>query len=129
MQKQNPLVTFCVLALAGWLMFGGDVGGCSFSNPLAPTKVDRVTYVHDEKAPLPSGVMAALDELNLKGVVATAFPDDTTDGEGQVPDQYRIALPAAKASGIPSLVVQAGDKVVRVVKGPTTKAEVLEAAK
>ena len=126
-RKRNPYATFVVLAFAGWLMFGGDVGGCNL-NPLAPAKVDRVTYVHNEKDVLPSGVMAALNELNAKGILATSFPDDTTDGNGEVPDQYKIALPAAKASGIPSLVVQAGDKVLRTVKAPKTKAQVLEAA-
>jgi hypothetical protein len=83
-RKRNPYATFVVLAFAGWLMFGGDVGGCNL-NPLAPAKVDRVTYVHNEKDVLPSGVMAALNELNAKGILATSFPDDTTDGNGEVP--------------------------------------------
>lgn len=127
MQKQsNPILSLGVLLLAGWLIFG-DGQGCSL--PLiAPAKIDRVTYVHDEKAVIPSPVLAALAELNTKGIIATAFPEDTTDGDGETPEQYKITLPAARTSGIPSLVVQAGDKVVRTVKGPTTKQQVLEAA-
>lgn len=129
MQKQtNPFVTIGILLLAGWLILGDSGGGCTLPSFVAPAKVDRVTYVHNKKDVLPSGVMAALNELNAKGILATSFPDDTTDGNGEVPDQYKIALPAAKASGIPSLVVQAGDKVLRTVKAPTTKAQVLEAA-
>jgi hypothetical protein len=127
-QKQtHPLVALAVLALAGWLILG-DGQGCSLPI-ISPAKVTAVTYVHDEKAAIPSPVLAALAELNTKGIVATAFPDDTTDGDNQVPDQYRVTLPAAKAVGIPSLVVQAGDKVLRTIKSPTAKAAVLEAAK
>jgi hypothetical protein len=94
---------------------------------VAPAKVTAVTYVHDEKAAIPSGVLAAISELNTRGILASNYPDDATDGDDQVPDQYKVTLPAAKASGIPSLVVQAGDKVLRTVKAPTTKAQVLEA--
>lgn len=91
-------------------------------------KVTAVTYVHDEKAAIPTGVSAAINELNTKGIVASCFPDDATDGDDQVPDQYKVTLPAAKAVGIPSLVVQSGAKVLRTVKAPTTKQQVLEAA-
>jgi len=128
MKKPSPLIDLALLALAGWLMFGGQLGGCNLLL-VAPAKVTAVTYVHDEKAVIPSPVLAALSELNAAGIMATTFPDDATDGDGDVPDQYKIALPAAKTIGIPSLVVQAGDKVLRTLKGPTTKAEVLEAAK
>ena len=126
--KPNPLVSLVLLGLAAALLFG-DGGGCSLPSIIAPAKVTAVTYVHDEKAVLPSGVMAALNELNATGIMATSYPDDATDGDGDVPDQYKIALPAARTSGVPSLVVQAGDKVLRTLKAPTTKAEVLEAAK
>ena len=111
---------FLMLLGGGLLLIGG--GGSLLQ------KVTAVTYVHDEKAAIPSGVMAALNELNTKGIVATAFPDDSTDGDDQVPDQYKVTLPAAKVAGIPSLVVQSGAKVLRTVKAPTTKEQVLEAA-
>lgn len=97
--------------------------------PLIAQKPTAVTYVHDEKAVLPAGVMAALSELNDKGIIATALPDDGTNGDGKIPEQYKFTLPAAKEAGIPSLVVQAGEKVLRTVKAPTTKQAVLEAAK
>lgn len=116
------------MLLLCWLVFGDDIGGCNLPI-IAPAKVDRVTYVRDEKAPVPAGVSAALAELNMQGILATEFPDDATDGDDDVPDQYKIALPAARTSGIPSLVVQAGDKVLRTLKEPKTKEQVLEAAK
>ena len=104
-----------------FLLFSG--GG---SLPFA-TKATAATYVHNEKAVIPAGVSAALNELNASGIMATAFPDDATDGSDDVPEQYKATLPAAKAVGIPALVVQAGDRVLRTVKAPTTKAQVLEA--
>lgn len=127
----NPslLSRFVALACLCWLVFGDDVGGCNFPSVIAPSKVDRVTYVRDEKTPTPAGVSAALAELNTQGILATEFPDDATDGDGDVPEQYKIALPAARTSGVPSLVVQAGDKVLRTLKAPTTKEQVLEVAK
>ncbi len=118
-----PSLTAAIVLVA--LLFG-DGGGCNL--PIVSTKPDRVTYVHAPKAVIPSPVIAALSELNTKGILATAFPEDTTDGAGEVPDQYRVALPAARASGIPSLVVQAGDRVLRTIKAPTTKEAVLGAA-
>lgn len=104
------------------LMSGGSI-------PFVSPKPTAVTYVTDEKAVVPSGVSAALNELNAAGIVATMFMDDTTDGDNQVPDQYKITLPAAKAVGIPALVVQNGDTVIRTVKDPKTKDQVLEAVK
>jgi hypothetical protein len=133
MQKQKNHTLAIILLLAGAFLIGGKgEGGCSWPNwpsVIAPAAVTKVTYVHDEKAPLPSGVLAGIAELNSKGIVASNYPDDATDGDGDVPDQYKIALPAAKAVGIPALVVQAGDKVLRTVAKPTTKQQVLEAAK
>ena len=116
-----------VIVLVGLVLFGG---GFDLS-VLAPStkKVTAVTYVHDEKAAIPAGVSAALNELNAAGIMATSFPDDATDGDGEVPDQYKVTLPAAKSAGIPCLVVQAGDTVLRTIKSPTTKQQVLEASK
>lgn len=124
--KKPEFIDWLCIGLLAWLLIGDGAG---VSLPFVSPKPTAVTYVHDEKAALPSGVLAALDELNTKGLVATAVSDDTTDGEGQVPDQYKATIPAAKAVGIPALVVQAGERVLKTVKSPTTKEQVLEAAK
>lgn len=116
-----------VIVLVGLVLLNG---GIDLSSLVPSTKkVTAVTYVHDEKSAIPAGVSAALSELNATGIMATDFPDDATDGDGEVPDQYKFTLPAAKSAGIPCLVVQAGDSVIRTVKGPTTKQQVLEASK
>lgn len=122
MRKLTP-ASLAVWILIAWLLTGGSL-------PIvAPATVTAATYVHDEKAVIPSGVLAALNELNAKGIVATAFPDDATDNEDQIPDQYKHTLPAARAAGIPALVIQSGDKILRTIKAPTTREQVIEAAK
>jgi hypothetical protein len=93
------------------------------SVPMAATYV----YEKDDTA-IPVGVSTGLNRLNReRGVLATLFEDDTRDGDGDVPDQYRVALAAAVQAGLPAFVVTAGDKVLVVVKAPTTEAQILEA--
>lgn len=95
------------------------------------TKATAVTYVYekDQHSP-PRAVQAALDRLNTAGsVVASIVEQDSTSGTGQVPAQYRAPLAAAKAAGLPCLVVTAGDQVLRVVPNPQTEADVSEALK
>lgn len=120
----------CLLALA--LLVGLAVGGkgCDWKWPVPVTKVDAVVYVYEkDESAVPSPVMAALNTLNRQGIVATLFEDDTKDGTGETPEQYKVPFAAAKEAGMPALVATAGEKVVRVVKSPKTEAEVLEAAK
>jgi hypothetical protein len=113
-----------LLALVGWsLMTGGGGANTTTDKPTAATYV----YEKDDTA-IPSEVKVAIDKLNRRDdFVASLFEDDTVNGEGQVPAQFALALDAAKKAGEPALVVQAGDKVVRVVKAPMTEAAVLEA--
>lgn len=80
-------------------------------------------YVHEkDDTAIPSGVMAGLNRLNReKGIVATVFEDDSTDGDGEVPEQYKLPLEAARKHGTPALVVMAGGKVLRVVTVETAE--------
>jgi hypothetical protein len=97
----------------------------------APAKISQVTYVYEkDDHAIPAPVQAALNKLNReKDIIATIFEQDTVDGDGEVPEQYKLALATAKKEGLPSLVVQAGPtKVVRVIKNPTTDKQVLEVA-
>lgn len=96
------------------------------------TKPTAVTYVYEkDQQPVPRPVQAALNKLHAAGggVVASLFEDDSTNGGGTVPQQYQVPLKAAREAGLPCLVVTAGDVVLRVLKSPTTEAEVLEASK
>lgn len=96
--------------------------------PVISTKATAATYIYEkDQGGIPAPVAAALDKLNRRTpkVLATTFERNTVDGSGEVPEQYRIALDAAKE--LPSLVVQAGEKVLAVVKNPKTEADVLGA--
>lgn len=123
-------VAFAVFILAAFSLAsrGCTLPSLPWPSIVSTKKPTAVTYVHDEKAVIPSGVSAALNELNASGILATSYPDDATDGDDDVPDQYKEILKAAKESGIPCLVLSNGGNVLKIVKSPTTKAHVLEAA-
>lgn len=90
-----------------------------------PQEVDRVTYVYDvSDGAVPPPIAYALRELNKKDIIATPFEVDTTDSDQEVPDQDAIAVAAAKEHGLPAMVVQAGDRVTRIVKSPKTVQDV-----
>lgn len=91
----------------------------------APAKVDRVTYIFEKNdGGIPSGVTAAIGALNARDIMATTY-EVPKEGEA-VPEQYKVALAEAKAQGVPLAVAQAGEKVVRTVKAPTTSQQLLE---
>lgn len=100
-------------------------------NPPSQRKVTAVTYVYEkDKGLVPKGVAKALQELNDGGsIVATEFEEDTVDGDGNVPDQYKAALTAAKEAGIPCLVVIYDKGPPKIVPNPQTPESVLEAVK
>lgn len=95
-----------------------------------PERIDRATYIYEkDQNNIPRPVSFALQRLNneYKDVIATEMEEDSTDGDGQVPDQYRIALEAARKAGLPALVIQAKLKVIKVLKDPKSEAEVMDA--
>lgn len=96
--------------------------------PADPTKATAVTYVYEkDHTAVPNAVLAAFDKLNRQNILANPFEQDTVDGSGEVPSQYAAALPAAKAAGLPALVVTAGSTVLKVVRDPKTEQQVFEA--
>jgi hypothetical protein len=99
------------------------------ATPPAPTKPTSVTYIYEkDNGGVPSPVSVALDKLNRKGILATTFEEDSVDGQGEIPEQYKVSLKAAQDAGLPAVVAMAGDKVLRVVKAPTNEVQVLELA-
>ena len=95
----------------------------------AAGKIDQVTYVGELRTnPIPAAVTVGLQLLTKHGIRASQLDAGATDAGGEIPDQYAVAM-AAAAGRMPCLVVQAGERVVRIVEGPTTTDEVLEAAK
>ena len=91
----------------------------------------QVVYVYEKDSnPVPRPVAGALMAINAdeeSGIEATEFEDDTVDGGGDVPEQYKAALRAARKSGLPALVVlDADDRIIEVVSNPTTEEQVME---
>lgn len=97
--------------------------------PVIPptTEPMAVTYVYEkDDGPIPPAVLSGLNRLNReKKIVATLFEDDSTDGDDDVPDQYKTALRAAKELGLPALIVTAGDRVLWQLKSPQTEEQVI----
>lgn len=95
-------------------------------DPLPTTdKATAATYVYekDDGAP-PPGVLAGLDRLNReKKITASAVDIDVVDGDGETPDQFKVAFAAARDAGLPVLIVTAGNKVICTVAKPKTEAE------
>lgn len=133
--RQRPSVTPLIplaLLLVLRVAVAGGISWPSMPNWIPttePVKATACVYIYEkDDSAIPPPVLAALDKLNReKKIIATTFEDDTLDGTGQVPDQYKVPLAAANEAGLPALVVTAGDTVLKVVKAPTTLEQVLEA--
>jgi hypothetical protein len=114
---------FVLLAAGLVLVFGiPDVSRIRWpvsivATPELPT---AAVYVYEKDVTaVPTGVVVGLNRLNRdRGMVANLYEADTTDGTGDVPDQYRSALAAATASGLPALVVLSGTTVLSVTPAP-----------
>lgn len=125
--RTSDLAAIAILALTLLAAWWAGEGG--LPNVL-PSKIDRATYVYEkDQGSVPPAIAQILKETNQEGeVVATAFEQHTVDASGNTPPQFRTTLSAAKEAGLPSLVLQAGDKVVKVIEKPTAEQvrEVLE---
>lgn len=120
MQNLTTTQKLLILALAWFLLSGGSVGG----------KPDLVTYVYEkDDGAVPAYVASALSKINEQGINANPVDDDTRDGDGQIPDQYKAAFEAASKDGTPLLVSTSKGKVLRKVKSPKTEDEVLGVVK
>lgn len=126
MQKQStPWYVWAILLGGIWLAAGQP--GLNVL-PSLNSKATQATYVYEkDTANIPAPVSAGLQELNKQGILAGVFEKDVRSGAGNAPAQFKVAAEAAKE--LPSLVIQAGDTVLRVVKDPKTKEAVTEAVK
>lgn len=120
---------FVLLAL-GLLLLAGPLpawhGGGTVIEAKAAT---AAVYVYEKDATaVPPGVTVGLNRLNReRKIVATLVEADSTDGGGDVPDQYRAAVEAAKSKGLPALVVLSGSTVLAIVKAPADADAVVRA--
>ena len=114
---------FVLLAAGLVLVFGiPDVPWIQWPVPIVatPEPPSSVVYVYEkDQSAIPVGVTVGLNRINReRGIVASLYEADTTDGTGDVPEQYREALAAATASGLPALVVLSGTTVLSVTPAP-----------
>ncbi len=102
------------------------VEGCRVDTSGSAT---AAVYVYEkDDGGVPPFVTVAINKLNReRKVVATLLEADTTDGTGDVPDQYQAALDAARKAGLPVVVALAGRTVIRVTPQPGSEAAVMEA--
>lgn len=122
---------FVILTL-GLLLLAGPLPswrGCQRDVVVVPSTATAAVYVYEkDSSPVPVGVTVGLNRLNReRQIVATLLEADTTDGDGDVPDQYRPALQAARGRGLPSLVVLAGPTVLAIVDAPTDADQIMRA--
>jgi hypothetical protein len=94
-----------------------------------PELATAAVYVYEkDESAIPVGVTVGLNRLNReRHIVASLYEADTTDGTGDVPEQYREALAAATASGLPALVVLSGTTVLSVTPAPVDADAILRA--
>ena len=120
---------FVLLAL-GLILLAGPLPGWHGGGAAVVAKsATAAVYVYEKDATaVPPGVTVGLNQLNReRQVMATLVEADATDGDGEVPDQYRPAVEAAKAKGLPALVVLSGSTVLSIVKSPTDADAVVRA--
>lgn len=113
---------FVPLAL-GLLLLAGPLPGWHGGGVAVVSKTaTAAVYVYEKDATaVPTGVTVGLNRLNReRQIMATLVEADATDGNGDVPDQYRAAVQAARAKGLPSLVVLSGSTLLSVVQAPAT---------
>ena len=134
MGRQMPLWKVVLVVVATAMITSGvRMQGCKLPGlpSIVAPRATAVVYVYEKDAGgIPNPIQAAFNALNRdteRGIRATFHEVDSTDGDSQIPDQYKVAVAAAREAGLPSAVVQSGDKVLRVVKSPKTEADVKEA--
>ena len=121
-----------LLLAAGLFLLAGPLPEIPWTVPaLTAPAVTAAVYVYEkDQTNVPTGVVIGLNLLNRdRGIVATLLEADTTDGDGEIPDQYRPALAAAKDRGLPALVVLSGSTVVSIVQAPADSDAVTGAVK
>ena len=100
------------------------------TNPPLPTNPTAAVYVYEkDQGSVPGPVSQALHRLNTEreSFVASAVDQDIVTGGGTVPAQFQAAIAAARAAGLPALVILGESGVLRVLLNPTTEAEIMEA--
>jgi len=117
-----------VLLTLGLILLAGPLPAWHGTAVVAKTATGAAYVYEKDATAVPPGVTVGLNRLNReRQILATLVEADATDGDGEVPDQYRAAVEAAKARGLPALVVLSGSTVLAIVKAPTDADAVVRA--
>jgi hypothetical protein len=133
-----------VLAACLWLMASG--GGFRLpttwtwpSWPVIATKPTLIVMLHEAKHGLfPSHVVGAARELEAAGFEVRMVDDDVTDGLGETPPWLKPALEQGRAimggttddvQKDDALIKLAGERVVKAIKMPDSRAAIVEECK
>lgn len=137
--KGLPVLVICLLA-AAYLAFGGGLNiPWPVPGPVTPTKPPLIVMLYeDSHGNLPSYAIGAANELTAAGREVRPVDDDVTTGLDEVPTWLKPALAPGRAimggtddaqQKDDALILLDGERVVKAVKLPATKAEILEAVK
>lgn len=105
-----------LLASGGLLIATTPLPRIPWKIPVISTVTQAVYVYEKDDTAVPPFVMAHIDQLNRdKKILATLLEIDTVDGTGQVPQQYKAAVDAARKATLPVFVTLSGSSVVKVV--------------
>ena len=137
-----PAWKVAVLLGVFWFASGGvSTGGCtlpafpSWPN-IATSKPALIVMLHEAShGPLSIDAKGAANELTSAGRSVRMVDDDVTDGTNETPDWLKPALEPGRAimGGTDgkehAVILLSGERVVKAIKLPASKAEILEACK
>lgn len=95
--------------------------------PVEPvtTKPTAAIYFYEkDQTAIPPYVSAGLNQINRKGIDATLFEVDTTNGKSTIPERFRVPHSEAVKAGVPVLIVMAGTTVTKIIKAPKSIEEI-----
>lgn len=135
MTKRIPLFVWVGFILCVVLIFS-DTKGCSVIGPSSPPVI---VMLHEaQHGPLSPEAMGAARELRDAGRDVKIADDDEVTGLGQTPAWLKPALEQGRAimggasdeqQKDDALVLLSGERVVKAIKMPPTRPEILEAVK
>jgi hypothetical protein len=127
------------LAAAAWIGFGAKLPNIDWPTPgpVTPTKPPLIVMLYeDSHGNLPPYAIGAANELTAAGREVRPIDDDVTTGLDTVPVWLKPALVPGRAimggnedsqQKDDALILLDGERVLKAIKLPATKAEILEA--
>lgn len=128
-----------LILLVAWWLLGGGLPTFGPVTPTTPSKPPLIVMLYeDSHGNLPPYAIGAANELTAAGREVRPVDDDVTTGLDTVPTWLQPALAPGRAlmggnddaqQKDDALILLDGERVVKAIKLPATKAEILEACK